>query len=290
MNQEANNGTTSGNGLQAGKPTTGKRSNRQGRNRPVLATLADGEQAATTPLDAGEEFTTGSDEGGLATATPTEATGAPQKKSRPRFFSTLGKKEETSEALTADPTAARLSRAMRGKAAAPARSGENKQAQEVSKPAAKAVAPAKSVPARAPARPARKGGFKPRHLIGILLYLLVADVVGVGEQSLLVNNHLERLLFTIGPINIYLSTVMFLLTLVALLIILARFDLVPRSLAPGGPSRPTSKGASQAMPNRDDANAQSGMKQGVKGANDDLYQEYRQNQRYWQRRDRKKQS
>jgi len=30
------------------------------------------------------------------------------------------------------------------------------------------------------------------------------------------------------------------------------------------------------------------MKQGVKGANDDLYQEYRETQRYWQRRDRKK--
>jgi ABC-type phosphate transport system substrate-binding protein len=97
------------------------------------------------------------------------------------------------------------------------------------------------------------------------------------------------LLFTIGPVQVYLSTVMFLLTLIVLLIVLARFDLVPRSLAPASTQpRPSSKGQAQRPSNDGSTNTQPGMKQGVKGANDDLYQEYRQNQRYWQRKDRKK--
>lgn len=203
-------------------------------------------------------------------------------KGRPKFFSTLGKKEETSEVATADPAAARLSRATRGKAATPAKTGERKQSQQESKAPAKAT-----TAARPAAQPARRGGFKPRHIIGILLYLIVADVAGLYEKQLLVNSHIEKLLFNLGPIPVYLSTVMFLLTLVLLLIVLARFDLVPRSLTPSR-TGPASKGQSKASPRDNNDNGQPGMKQGVKGADDALYQEYRQNQRYWQRRDRKK--
>jgi len=75
---------------------------------------------------------------------------------------------------------------------------------------------------------------------------------------------------------------------VLLLIVLARFDLVPRSL--GGAARPAPKGTTSNTSRSSGAGSkgQPTIKQGVKGANDDLYQEYRQNQRYWQRRDRKK--
>jgi hypothetical protein len=275
MNQNANNGSTPG--AQPGKSATYKRSNRQGRNRPVLITPTDGEQP--TAIARQSDI----DEALSATSAATIAT--PEKKGRPKFFSTLGRKEATGEAITADPDAARLARAIRGKTASTAKSGEKKQ--EANTPA-KAAAPAKSNATR-PALPARRGGFKPRHLIGILLYLIVADVAGLYEKQLLVNAGLEKLLFTIGPVQVYLSTAMFLLTLVVLLIVLARFDLVPRSLAPASTqARPGSRGQSQGSSDSTDANGQTGMRQGVKGADDDLYQEYRQNQRYWQRRDRKK--
>lgn len=210
-------------------------------------------------------------------------------KGRPKFFSTLGKKEETSEEVTADPAAARLARAIRGKVTPTAKTGEKRQSQQEIQAPAKATAPARSASGRPAAQPARRGGFKPRHLIGILLYLIVADVAGLYEKQLLVNSHIEKLLFNLGPIPVYLSTVMFLLTLVLLLIVLARFDLVPRSLSPStSRTGPASKGQSKASPRDNNDNGQPGMKQGVKGADDDLYQEYRQNQRYWQRRDRKK--
>jgi len=215
-----------------------------------------------------------------------------EKKSRPKFFSTIGKKEETSETVIADPAAARILRAIRGKGASTAKPGEKKQPQGENKMAVKAVAPAKSTGARPAAQPARRGGFKPKHLIGIMVYLIIADLAGVWEQQLLRNSGVEtpnHPMFTIGPVAVYPSTLLFLLTLVVLLIILARFDLVPRSLAPAPTqTRPTSKSQPQAKSNDSDTNAQPGLKQGVKGANDDLYQEYRQNQRYWQRRDRKK--
>ncbi len=275
MNQNANNGSTPSaqDAQQPGKAATYKRSNRQGRNRPMLITPTDGEQptAITRQSDIDEALP----------AASAATIGTPEKKGRPKFFSTLGRKEAAGETITADPDAARLARAIRGKTASTAKSDEKKQEASTH---AKAVAPAKSNAAR-PAQPARRGGFKPRHLIGILLYLIVADVAGLYEKQLLVNGGLEKLLFTIGPVQVYLSTVTFLLTLVVLLVVLARFDLVPRSLAPASTqARPASKGQAQTPSNSTDT----GMRQGVKGADDNLYQEYRQNQRYWQRKDRKK--
>ena len=119
----------------------------------------------------------------------------------------------------------------------------------------------------------------------------MADVAGVYEKSLLGKN--DKLLFSLGPLPIYTSTVLFLLTLVVLLIVLARFDLVPRSLTPSS-RQPATTGKGQTQ-NNDKADSDSedtrntpGLKQGVKGADDDLYQEYRETQRYWNRRDRKK--
>jgi len=65
---------------------------------------------------------------------------------------------------------------------------------------------------------------------------------------------------------------------------------VPRSLTPAS-RQPATTGKGPSQQNKDvpdDAKTTPNVKQGVKGANDDLYQEYRQTQRYWQRRDRKK--
>jgi hypothetical protein len=280
MSQEQNNGTPPA----QGKPSSNKRSNRNGRNRPVLVT---GDATDQLSGDAAQEATSAPTTT-ILTETEEAPEAAPVKK-RPGFFSTIGKKEETTDAA-----AARLARATRNKTAAPVKN-ESKEVQGTKKPEPLAVA--KSAPTRAGGRAApapRRGGFKPRHLIGILAYLIVADVVGVYEKSWLVSAHVEKLLFSLGPLPIYVSTVFFLLTLVILLIVLARFDLVPRSLTPS-PRQPVTTSKGQTQNNKSDADSDSdnpkntpNMKQGVKGANDDLYQEYRETQRYWQRRDRKK--
>jgi hypothetical protein len=289
MNQEVNNGATPGTTDTPGKAATYRRANRQGRNRPVLVNSSEDVKAALSEAQAETDETSETMEA-ASTEVPAETTSAGSgkaslRRSLPKFFSTIGRKEETGESITVDAAAARLARATRG-AAKPT---ERRATQESSKPATKASAPApaKSAPTRA-AQPARKGGFKPKHLIGILLYLLVADLVGVWEKAALGKN--DRLLFTLGPLQVTLSTVLFLLTLVILLVVLARFDLVPRSLAPASSQSRTAGKGSQASSSSKagDSTAQPSMKQGVKGSNDELYQEYRQNVRYWQRKDRKK--
>jgi hypothetical protein len=283
MNQEANNGAKPGSSDTPGKSPTYKRANRQGRNRPVLINSSEDVKSAVSEAQAQANET---NEASQAASTSADSGKASAKRSLPKFFSTIGRKSETGEAATVDPAAARLARATRG-TARPAEKRSTAQAQEASKPAVKASAPAKGTPARA-AQPARRGGFKPKHLIGIMIYLLVADLAGVWEKSMLGKN--DRLLFTIGPFQVTLSTMLFLLTLIVLLVVLARLDLVPRSLSPASSQpRTAGKGSSAASSSKTvDSTAQPGMKQGVKGSNDELYQEYRQNVRYWQRRDRKK--
>src|ERR1700758_5442647 len=105
MNQNANNGSTPGaqDAQQPGKSATYKRSNRQGRNRPVLITPTDGEQPTALARQ--------SDIDEALSAIPASPITPPEKKGRPKFFSTLGRKEATGEAITADPDAARLARA-----------------------------------------------------------------------------------------------------------------------------------------------------------------------------------
>jgi len=283
MSQEQNNGTPPA----QGRPASNKRSNRTGRNRPVLVTGDTTDQLSGDATQEGAQLDAQLD---AINRVPTQAAAeeapeaAPVKK-RPGFFSTIGKKEET-----ADAAAARLARATRNKTAAAPVKKEDKEVQATRKPEPLAVA--KSAPTRAGGKAApapRRGGFKPRHLIGILAYLLVADVVGVYEKSWLVSAHAEKLLFSLGPLPIYVSTVLFLLTLVVLLIVLARFDLVPRSLTPSS-RQPltTGRDSNKSDSGSDGPKNTPNMKQGVKGANDDLYQEYRETQRYWQRRDRKK--
>lgn len=293
MSQEQNTGTPPA----QGKPTTNKRSNRNGRNRPVLVTndttdqlSGDSIQEDTQKNARGEDARKDAMNRVPTRTAIEEAPEAAPVKKRPGFFSTIGKKEEKDEA--ADVAAARMARATRNKTATPVKK-ETREVKATKKPEPQPVA--KSAPARAGNRPApRRGGFKPRHLIGILAYLIVADVAGVYEKSLLVNAHAEKLLFSIGPLPIYVSTLLFLLTLVVLLIVLARLDLVPRSLTPA-PRQPAGGGKGSSQQNNKTSDTDSdgpkntpNVKQGVKGENDDLYQEYRETQRYWQRRDRKK--
>ena len=130
-----------------------------------------------------------------------------------------------------------------------------------------------------------------RYIWGMIFYLISADLIGSVETSYLRANKLDSLLLTLGPFPIYISTLLFLLTLLVILVILARLDLVPRSLgALGGQSTSTQRKSGSSQNASDGGSTKSPpptMKQGVKGEDDDLYEEYRAQQRYNQRRERK---
>jgi uncharacterized protein HemY len=129
-----------------------------------------------------------------------------------------------------------------------------------------------------------------RYIVGMLAYLLIADLIGTFETSYLTANHLNYTLFALGSFPVTLSTVLFLVTLVVVLVVLARFDLIPRNLAGLGGSQAAQRKTGQARENAEPGSSRTppAMRQGVKGADDDLYQEYRTQQRYNQRRERKK--
>ena len=258
-----------------------RRSNRGRAGRPVLVTSSD---STNTPMN--EEQATSS----IATETATEVaepeplavpTPAPTGQRRlPRFFSNVSKSEQENQETTHEQSVAqaRIARATRGKTAAvPAAKADSETNEKaITKPAV-TPRPAATRP------PAQTGFFKTRYIIGLGIYLLVADFVGVYEAQLLTQWKLERLLTQFSlfglPIQVRTSTIVFLATLVIVLVLLAYFDLLPRSLGAarntgaGSTSRTTSSGTSV------ERTPQPTMRQGVKGSSDDLYQAYRSNQR-----------
>jgi uncharacterized protein HemY len=122
------------------------------------------------------------------------------------------------------------------------------------------------------------------------VYVLAAMLVGQYERAFLLSNHLEKVLFQIGSFAVTTSTALYLLTLIVLLVVLARFDLIPRSLGAmsGQQTAQSGKSGQSSSRSENSKDTQPTMKQGVKGTDDDLYQEYREQQRYLQRRERKK--
>jgi hypothetical protein len=266
-----------------------RRNNRARASRPVLVTSSD---ATNTPVseeqllasEATETATDVAEPEPLPVPTPA-STG---QRRLPRFFSTVSKSEqETQAAPPSEQTVAqaRIARATRGKAAsvpaAKATSETNEKA--VVKPTAS------STTRPATARPAQTGFFKTRYIIGLGIYLLVADFVGVYEAQLLTKFGMERILTQLNlfglPIQVRTSTLFFLATLVIVLVVLAYFDLLPRSLGAarttGGTNRSGRTTTSDTLVDR---TPQQTMRQGVKGSNDELYQAYRSKQR----RDRKR--
>jgi len=278
-------------GNQAGKSTSSRRS-RANRNRPVLIsptteTFETGDQSGENG-NAADQLMVSGEASGTDSANQTSesaAADAPRGRRLPKFFSTVGKTEqkETAQSVV-DPAQARIARATASKTKT--QTSESKQA--VASTPVKNT-PAKSTPARsAAARP--PSAFKMRYIVGMLAYLLIADLIGTFETSYLTANHLNYTLFALGSFPVTLSTVLFLLTLVVVLIVLARFDLIPRNLAGLGGQSPAQRKTGQTRGSSDPGSTKTApsMKQGVKGADDDLYQEYRAQQRYNQRRERKK--
>jgi hypothetical protein len=261
--------------------TTGKRPHRPTRNRPVLVT---GKEEINTPanevVDEPEP---------VAVAVEEPANGAVKPRRSPRFFANIGKTTDQADAAEADPKAARMARAMHGK---PATTKET----SVSAPKKSAAAPDRhtvnTVNTVNTVKPApRPGGFKMRYIWGMMIYLLVADLLGGLITTFFANNHLDTTLFTWGPIVGKTSTLVFLAILVVLLILMARFDLLPRTFGAAmntGAAAAGKKTTGKDTPTFESKSAQPTMKQGVQGADDDLYKEYRENQRYFQKRDRKR--
>jgi hypothetical protein len=272
-------------------PSSIKRSTRAGRNRPVLVTSAENELQENGSMSepATDELTTPVKE----IATEALAPAAPRRR-LPGFFSTVGKTTEAAASKTADVAEARIARATRGKAASSTSSASSKTLNEVEKPSKseeKKEPTSKTV--AAPARPQRPPSpFKTKYLLGMGLYLVGADLFGVVESNFFASNHLDSVLTTFNlfslPFVIKTSTIVYLVTLVVVLVLLARFDLIPRSFG-AARSKPVSTSNKSGANNRstNQQNNTSNMarvspptlKRGVKGGDDDLYQEYRSNQR-----------
>jgi len=288
MTQEPTSGPK---GNPAGKSASSKRS-RANRNRPVLVT------STTDTIETGDQpvedanatdqliAPAGGSETDNADQTPERAATEPLRGRRlPKFFSTVGKTEQKqTEQPVVDQAQARIARATAGKTKPQTK--EDKQTS--ASPPAKTAAARSTSTRPAAARPA--GGFKMRYIIGMLAYLLIADLIGTFETSYLTANHLNIQLFLIGSFPVTLSTVLFLLTLVVVLIVLARFDLIPRNLAglSGQQQQQRKTGQTRESAEPGTPRTPPTMRQGVKGADDDLYQEYRAQQRYNQRRERKR--
>ncbi len=274
MNSESNSKAQR---TQSGKPTSYKRAHRAAR--PVLVTEQEGAKLDEPTSQALEEAMQPEVPVAVQVAEPVE------RKRKPDFFSNIGRTDKSADQPVADPKAARMARAMRGKSV---EASQEKEPAKEKKAAATSSAPRASA---APARP--RSGFKMRYIIGMMAYLLIADFLGVWITNWMVSNRLDALVFTIGPFRAERSTLVFLALLIIILVVMAKFDLIPRSLSAMGSTPPPRKGA--AAPPRKAAVStfetkapQPTVKQGVKGANDDLYQEYLENQRYFQKRDRKR--
>src|SRR5258708_15220271 len=283
MNQEMNSEALDN---QQESPAPSKRSSRGGRKRPVLVTTnPDNEITENRRAEKTSDAAHPAEE--VASTTTVKA---PRTRRLPNFFSSVARSEQE-PAVSANPEAARIARATRS--GAPSASSRAAKEGKATESGATTKTSTNNVPApTTSARPRQAGGFKTKYLFGMLLYLIAAEVVGGLERSLLVANHADKLLFQLGSIGVSTSTVLFLLTLLALLFILARLDLVPRSLGAMTGQSPSQRrpGQSQNTSNNPGGvkNPPPTMKQGVKGADDDLYQEYREQQRYLQRRERKK--
>ena len=265
-----------------------RRTARSQKNKPVLVT------SSTNDIENAEDERSVSSVG-TATQTITEAkplvvpTPEPiEQTSRklPRFFSNVKKNEQDTETKEAEVVQARLARATRGKAPITEAIGT------VPAPA-KAGTVVESKTATTPAKPAAtkpQGLFKTRYIIGMGLYLVAADFLGAYEQKFLTYLGLEKQLtqFTLfgGTLHVTTSTIVFLASLVIILVLLARFDLIPRSL--GGASAAQRRAAqSQTKTNGTTSGERvipPTVRQGVKGADDTLYQQYRNSQRRQKKR------
>ena len=217
MNQETNAGTQE---VQQEKTAQNKRSKNSSKNRPVLVTAPSEGATRDESTEVASETVQPVEE--VVTPAAVENT---QPRRFPKFFSSVGKSDKTATSEV-DQASARMARATRN---ASTTSANNSAAKE-SKPAPSQSSTNKAAPKPAPKAQPRPGGFKTKYLYGMIIYVVVAMFVGQYERAFLVSNHLDKVLFQSGSFAVTTSTALYLLTLIILLVILARFDLIPRSL------------------------------------------------------------
>ncbi len=263
-----------------------KRANRT-KNRPVLVASTEQDATASAEQEDATLAPSTNDSAVAVEAQPTTSTTTKKttgsSRRLPGFFSTVGRKQQEETTTEADIAQAQIARATRGKTPA--------KAANTTATTKEATAVAKPEPRKAAGRPAARttGGFKTRYLIGMAVYLLAANFIGVFLTNVFASNGIDRLLTSFnlfgGNIQIRTSTLAYLAMLVILLVALAYFDLIPRSFsALSGQKQPVKRGTSNTKQNSSDnvlaRNTPPPMRQGVKGADDDLYEDYRYNQRH----------
>lgn len=257
-----------------------KRSPRAGRYKPTLITTPENEMG-----DEQQEAVQEVEETTPVEETITEVAPPTTSRRLPRFFSTVGKSEKEQEVSEETVVQARLARATRGKTAKAETAQAANDKEEAVEQERKAVAPARTAPTRnAPARPASP--FKMKYIIGMVVYLLGAQLIGSLEVNLFNSYHIDSTLASFNafglPIVVKTSTLVFLAILVLLLVLLAKLDLIPRSFSALTGAPPQKRGSTTSRQNNNNdvvRTPQPTMRQGVSGADDDLYQQYRYNQR-----------
>ena len=268
----------------SGKRT--RRSARSQRNKPVLVAPSD---TASENVEAEHTTSTATITEPKPLVVPTPVPSEKPARKLPGFFSTVKKNEEdtsTKEAKEAEVAQARLARATRGKAPVEAIGTVPAKASKSSVVESKSTA---STPAAKSTKPPSL--FKTRYIIGMGIYLIAADFLGLYEQRLLTSLGLEKHLTSFnlfgGVLPVNTSTIVFLASLAIILVLLARFDLIPRSL---GGATAAQRRAGQTSTKTTDSTTPGErvipptVRQGVKGADDSLYQQYRTSQRRQKKR------
>jgi hypothetical protein len=255
-----------------------RRTSRAQRNRPVLVTSTEttvdnqdiqNEQSVQeiTP----EEISPVPD-------TPSPASTERRARRIPGFFSTIGKRDQDGSTTGETVVKARLSRATRGQVTSPSvasapESTESKEAAQSSQVKKTTQTTSKTPPS----------AFKTRYILGLAIYVFGAEFLGNAEQTGLRALKLESLLTTLNLFGlqfpVYVSTLCLVATLFLMLILLVRFDLFPKSFSAAGNASMRGSGQSQNRSSSESRPAQPTMRQGVQGDDDDLYQQYRANQR-----------
>jgi hypothetical protein len=274
------------------RPAAAKR-----HKRPTLVTSVTELQAtpATSPTAAENPATAGAGRtkpaGEVSTATSpakspaqgaTSASGSspaspavPKARRQPGFLSALESEQQKETPKQIDAGRMRLWRALRRKNAAPER--ESRETARAGGSASASAGSASKSAARPAAASARPGAMKPRHFAGLFIYLIFSYALGIVLTYAMSAAHLNTTLwrFNIGslPISISSLTVVYLMLLVAILVVLTRFDLLPRFTRP---------------PQRTDESKNKAAATVGAGPHDDLYEEYRELRRYQRRRERRR--
>ena len=256
------------------------RRSRTSRHQPVLVigNEATTENIAPTTENLAYDIVPSIDQ----TIDQTEAVVAPVTTSRnplrlPTFFSKVDHTKEDSSTHTDEVVEARMARAkksLNGKATTvtTAETVETENTQPVAK--AKVV----------PTTPAKPRLFKSRHILGMVAYLFGAEFLLPAEANFIISSHLEKNLYKIPGINLQVTTSLLanIVTLVVCLYLLVAFDLLPNGKQLSANQVAQKSRARTSTTNSSSPAArtpQPTVRQGVKGESDDLYQNYRINQR-----------